>query len=180
MTPSCFLPIYTDASGVHDNRNAFKRGAGVIIDNTLVRFVWPGNSTWITNHGRSTTRLESIAALQGLLTAITLHGRKTYTVFCDNAGACHAFRKGSSKCLYTWTVLKALDDVASGTMSIVSVLKTWRCSGQVEKVADTIAKGDITSLATMGLVNYTWSRPSRVLMDWIKNQWLLHSLVSSC
>ena len=53
MTPSCFLPIYTDASGVHDNRNALKRGAGVIIANTLVRFVWPGNSTWISNHGRT-------------------------------------------------------------------------------------------------------------------------------
>ena len=85
-----------------------------------------------------------------------------------NAGACHAFRKGSSKCLYTWTVLKALDDVASGTMSIVSVLKTRRCSGHGEKVADAIAKGDIPSLANMGLVNATWSRPSRVLMDWIK------------
>ena len=65
-------------------------------------------------------------------------------------------------------MLKALDDVASGTMSIVSIIKTRRCSGHGEKVADTIAKGDITSLATMGLVNYTWSRPSRVLMDCIK------------
>ena len=106
MTPSFFLPIYTDASGVHDNCNALRRGAGVFIANTLVRFVWPGNSTWISNHGRSTTLLESIAALQGLLTAINLHGRKTYTVFCDNAGTCHTFRKGSGKCLYTWTVLK--------------------------------------------------------------------------
>ena len=105
MTPSFFLPIYTDASGVHDNCNALRRGAGVFIANTLVRFVWPGNSTWISNHGRSTTLLESIAALQGLLTAINLHGRKTYTVFCDNAGTCHTFKKGSSKCQYTWTVL---------------------------------------------------------------------------
>ena len=53
-------------------------------------------------------------------------------------------------------------------MSIVSVLKTRRCSGHGEKVADAIAKGDIPSLANMGLVNATWSRPSRVLMDWIK------------
>ena len=133
MTPSWFLPIFTDASGVHDNNNALKRGAGVIVGNTLVRFVWPGNSTWISNHGRSTTLLESIAALQGLLTAIILHGRRTYTIFCDNAATCHSFRKGSCKCLYTWTVLKALDDLASGTMSIVSILKTRRCSGYGEK-----------------------------------------------
>ena len=103
--------------------------------------------------GRSTTLLESIAVLQGLLTAITLYGRKTYTVFCDNAGTCHAFRLGSSKCLFTWTVLKTLYDVASGTMSIVSVLKTRRCSGQGERVANAIAKGDILSVSTMGLTN---------------------------
>ena len=65
-------------------------------------------------------------------------------------------------------VLKALDDLASGTMSIVSVLKTRRCSGYGEKVADAIAKGDLTSLANMGLENASWSRPSRVLMDWVK------------
>ena len=65
-------------------------------------------------------------------------------------------------------MLKALDDVASGTMSIVSVLKTRRCSGQGEIIADKIAKGDITSLDTMGLTNMAWSRPFRVLMDWIR------------
>ena len=95
--------------------------------------------------------MESIAALQGLLTAIILHGRRTYTIFCDNAGTCHSFRKGSCKCLYTWTVLKALDDLASGTMSIVSIAKTRRCSGYGENVADAIAKGDMISLANMGL-----------------------------
>ena len=65
-------------------------------------------------------------------------------------------------------MLKALDDVASGTMSIVSVLKTRRCSGQGEIIADAIAKGDIPSLDTMGLTNMAWSRPSRVLMNWVK------------
>ena len=168
MSPSWFLPIFTDASGVHDSNNALKRGAGVMVDNTLVRFVWPGNSTWISNHGRSTTLLESIAALQGLLTAVIIHGRRTYTIFCDNAGTCHSFRKGSCKCLYTWTVLKALDDLASGTMSIVTIAKTRRCSGFGENVADAIAKGDMFSLSKMGLQNATWSRPSRVLMDWVK------------
>ena len=67
-----------------------------------------------------------------------------------------------------WTVLKALDDVASGTMSIVSVEKTKRCSGHGEKVADTVAKGVITGLDKLGLTHTTWLRPSRVLMDWIK------------
>ena len=36
------------------------------------------------------------------------------------------------------------------------------------KVADAIAKGDISALDNLGLTNTAWLRPSRVLMDWIK------------
>ena len=64
-----------------------------------------------------------------------------------------------------WTVLKALDDIVSGTMSIVSIAKTKRCSGLGETIADTIAKGEITGLDRLGLIHATWVRPSRVLMD---------------
>ena len=166
MSPSLHIPIYTDASGVHGSNNYLQRGAGVyLVNNTLVRFVWPGNQTWISKHGRSTTLLESLAALQGLLTAILQFGRKSYIIFCDNAGPCHSFRKGSSRCLYNWTVLKAVDDVASGTMSMVSIAKTRRCSGFGETVADTLAKGELSGLDRLGITTPTWLRPSRVLMD---------------
>ena len=40
------------------------------------------------------------------------------------------------------SVLKAIEDVASGTMSLVAVTKTRRCSGFGELVADAIAKGE--------------------------------------
>ena len=167
--PSWHIPIYTDASGVHTPNNCLRRGGGVYLDNnTLVRIIWPGNSTWIARHGRSTTLLESLAALQGLLTSISQFGRKPYIVYCDNAGTCHSFRKGSSKCLYTWTVLKAMEDVASGTMSTISIAKTRRCSGLGENVADTLAKGELSGLERLGITNPNWSRPSRVLMDWVK------------
>ena len=50
----------------------------------------------------------------------------------------------------------------------MSIVETRRCSGYGENVADAIAKGDMISLANMGLQKASWSRPSRVLMDWIK------------
>ena len=50
----------------------------------------------------------------------------------------------------------------------MSIVETRRCSGYGENVADTIAKGDMISLSKMGLQNASWSRPSRVLMDWVK------------
>jgi len=177
MFPSSYIPIYTDASGVHGSNNYLQRGAGVyLVNNTLVRCVWPGKKTWISKHGRSTTLLESLAALQGLLSAISQYGRKAFTIFCDNAGTCHSFRKGSSRCLYSWTVLKVIDEMASGTMSMVSIVKTRRCSGFGETVADTLAKGEISGLDRLGITSPTWLRPSRVLMDWVKKPVVTHQL----
>ena len=92
------LYTYELTSGVHTPFNHLQRGGGVYLEKTsLVRITWPSNPVWIRHHGRSTTLLESLAALQGLLTAISQFGRKPYIVYCDNAGTCHAFRKGSSK-----------------------------------------------------------------------------------
>ena len=61
-----------------------------------------------------------------------------------------------------------MDDVASGTMSTISIAKTRRCSGLGENVADTLAKGELSGLERLGITNPNWSRPSRVLMDWVK------------
>merc|ERR1712215_499851 len=157
--PCRHIPVYTDASGVHTPSNHLHRGGGVYLENnSLVRITWPSNPVWISHHGKSTTLLESIAALQGLLTAISQFGRKPYVVYCEIAGACYAFRKGSCKCHYTWTILRAMDDVANGTMSMVSIEKTRRCSGFGENVADTLAKGELSVLDRLGVSNPCWSR----------------------
>ena len=98
MFPSNNISVYTDASGVHTARNRLQRGAGVYLPNgSLVRFVWPGNDQWITRHDHSTTLLESLACLQGLISAIQQYGRSSFLIYCENAGACCSFRKGSSK-----------------------------------------------------------------------------------
>ena len=69
-----------------------------------------------------------------------------------------------------------MDDVASGTMSLVSITKTRRCSGFGETIADVIAKGSIDYLDSMGISSPSWLRPSRVLMDWIRNPFVTASL----
>ena len=60
-----------------------------------------------------------------------------------------------------------MEDVASGTMSLIFVTKTRRCSGLGEIVADTIATGEPRPLDSMKLQSPTWLKPSRVLMDWV-------------
>ena len=69
-----------------------------------------------------------------------------------------------------------MDNVASGTMSLVSVTKTRRCSEFGETIADVIAKGSIDYLDSMGISSPSWLRPSRVLMDWIRNPFVTASL----
>ena len=49
----------------------------------------------------------------------------------------------SSGSEYVWTALKALDDVAIGTMSMVTIQKTRRCFRFGELIADRIAKGEV-------------------------------------
>ena len=61
-----------------------------------------------------------------------------------------------------------MDDVANGTMSVVSIEKTRRCSGFGENVADTLAKGELSGLDRLGISNPYWAKPSRVLADWVK------------
>ena len=46
-----------------------------------------------------------------------------------------------------------MDDVANGTMSMVSREKTRRCSGFGENVADTLAKGELSGLDRLGVSN---------------------------
>ena len=44
-----------------------------------------------------------------------------------------------------------MDDVATGTMSMISIDKTRRFSGLGENVADTLAKGELTGLERLGI-----------------------------
>ena len=78
------------------------------------------------------------------------------------------FKKGNSSCGLSWTVLKALSEVSQGTMSQVMIYKTRRVSGNGELIADTIAKGNMNNLLSLG-VNLSLSvKPSRVLSDYVK------------
>ena len=46
---------------------------------------------------------------------------------------------------------QGMEDIACGTMSLISVTQTRRCSGLGKIVADVIAKGDPTRLSSMGV-----------------------------
>ena len=88
----------------------------------------------------------------------------------------HLYTNISSYVCCSITNIWSLQILVDNFLSIVSIVKTRRCSGYGENVADAIAKGDMISLSKMGLQNASWSRPSRVLMDWIKKPVVTPSL----
>ena len=61
-----------------------------------------------------------------------------YSVFI---GFVEAFKKASSGCGYTYTVMKALHHVAEALNVGLQVVKTPRTSGPGERVADFLSKG---------------------------------------
>ena len=104
--------------------------------------------------------LEGFGSLLGLVMVPDLARNDEIQLPNDNAGFVHVFRKKHSTCPYTYTVAKALYDVARGlnckvkrspgvligqyfkVLMQVSVTKTKRCSGAGESAADAISKGD--------------------------------------
>ena len=73
--------------------------------------------------------LEAVAALHGFLVALKLNGRRAYRLHVDNASVVAVFKKGNTPCGYTWTLLKALQEVSVNTMSKVMVYKTKSFDG---------------------------------------------------
>ena len=105
------------------------RGGGVYLETGhFKRVVWPSNEFWRKAFGTNTMFLEAVAALHGFLVALKLNGRRAYRLHVDNAGVVAVFKKGNTPCGYTWTVLKALQEVSVNTMSKVMVYKTKRVS----------------------------------------------------
>ena len=60
----------------------------------------------------------------------------------DNSGFVHVYKRRGSRCPYTYTVAKAVYDVARGLGCKVTVSKTPRCAGPMEEIADALSKGD--------------------------------------
>ena len=80
--------------------------------------------------------------LVGLASMPNLARNKEVDIMCDNAGFVGIYQKKHCSCPYTYTIAKALFDVAKGLGCRVRVKKTPRISGHGEMVADALSKGD--------------------------------------
>ena len=89
------------------------------------------------------TFLEGCASLFLLLSVSDVVPNMPVRLFVDNAGSVWAFRKGHSKDLYTYTVVKAIYSVARALNVDLEIIKVRRCSVPGAVVADLLSKGKV-------------------------------------
>ena len=141
------VDIFTDAAG--GNELKLKNGAGGFSPPEAWYYVpWSPlirknreNSEGV-RFGSKLCCLEGYAALLGLVMVPDKVKNQEATIYCDNAGFVAVFKKRHSKCPYSYTMAKALNDVSKGLSCKLNVVKTRRCSGPAGIAADALSTGN--------------------------------------
>ena len=169
------VQIFTDAAG--GSQTQIKNGVGGFCPPSSWFYMpWPKlirenrENSEGTKFKSKLCSLEGFAALLGLVTNAAQVRNWEASIFCDNAGFVTAYRKHHSRCEYSYTIAKALNDVAEGLGCKANVVKTKRCSGPGEEAADALSKGDWDrAWAHMPQKDVDPKRIPRSLLLWINN-----------
>ena len=119
--------------------------------------------------GQKLSMLEGVAVLTGLTAAAADLAGQHVTAYTDNMGFVWAMRNGKSKDLYTYTVAKAVHDVAEGLGVKLCIRKVKRCSDREADAADALSKCDF-SRAFNNLTDKEKDPMGipRVILQWLK------------
>ena len=61
----------------------------------------------------------------------------------DNLGLVKIVEKGMSRCVWCWTIAKALVDLGNAIGTRIRLLKVGRCSEEGDVVVDLLSKGKV-------------------------------------
>ena len=170
------IPAYTDAAG--GTLNAVGHGVGGILSDDIWFYIpWPRwlnagkeNSDGV-KFDRKMTLLEIIGPLAILVAEPDRVRNKHVEVFIDNQGAVSIFAKGyTTSCLYSYTVVMAIHEVAAALNCNIVLTKIARCSDTGSVIADCLSKADFGRFYQ--LMPNRNTNPSKIplpLLQWIHN-----------
>ena len=97
--------------------------------------------------------------------------RSAVTIYTDNSGFYWAYRKGTSRDLFTYTVMKAIRTVAANLDVNLRVIWTPRCLGTGEAIADHLSKHKVAkALALAGPeAERSFGKIPEALVRWLDN-----------
>ena len=175
LVPSCHVALYPDAAGAGDKE--YKKGVGCVMDlypRVFMYMMYPDlmRLGLRTRQGHSSTNkmcfLEGCAAMIGLLMCPELLCNQTIYIYSDNAGLVGSFRKGSSHCMYTYSLLLAMRAVARSLNSRVIIKKVGRCSSTMSTIADLLSKGFLREAEEL-MGDSVWGNFSSTFTHWMSD-----------
>ena len=175
MSSLLAVPVFADAAGGSEGK--IRNGVGGFCPPHHWFYVpWPRvirenrQNSLSVRLAHKLSCLEAFGSLVGLTIVPDIARNAEIKLVNDNSGFVDAFRKKHSSCPYLYTVIKAINDVAEGLGCTVSVVKTPRCSGVGEEVADALSKGDWNrAWPLMPWKNEDPGHVPRSLLRWIGN-----------
>ena len=167
--------LYPDAAGASASNLALGMGgvAWNVPGRPMMMYPWPQRLR-LDNvkpcFQSKLTMLEAAAALSTFVGVIGNMRGHSAVVFTDNIGLAHAWRRGHSRCGFTYTLMKALAEVAFYADIQLRVEWTRRCSSPGELCADLLSKGRMAeAIQEAGVDHLIPMRISRTLAKWLHN-----------
>ena len=166
------VELCSDAAG-GDSKQWKGCGAYCEESNEFVQWKWPRfileNKLHLGQRwGRKLTLLEGLAAFVGLLAWLPkVVKRGSVILRVDNTGFVYAFKKGHSRDLFVYTIVKAMRYIADQLEFKIHVIHVSRRTSEGDKIVDYLSKGEDDKV--MGLVPGVskldiWSKR---LINWI-------------
>ena len=84
------------------------------------------------------------------------------------SGLVTSFSKGSSRCLFTYTILLAIRVLARSLNSRVVILKIRRCSDKMSTIADMLSKCQLEDAKDL-MVDSVFGKYSSTFVSWLAN-----------
>lgn len=176
LCPMPSVELYPDAAGV--SKDNLRLGCGALVDilpPILCYMMWPPfiQENRVVEGGRVGDKLsflEGIAALCAVIAEPELMFSRVVGVNSDNLGLVLAWRKGSSRCLLTYSVILALKTLERAFNMKIVMKKVPRCSSPQTQVADALSKGLVKEMHDLfPHRRLTPPRFSSTLVSWLNN-----------
>ena len=180
MDPKAHLParavdLHGDAAGGATSDKLKGWGVCCLETKEWRRRTWPKfilNNIKIKGiqYGRKLTMLEGFTSLQAAYSWAKQGQRQGgMSINCDNIGFYWAYKNGSSRDEYVWTLAKALNDLADGLGIKIQVFYQRRRTDLGDQIVDHLSKGEMTQVEALWPEGMEWSgEESRVLKTWIE------------
>ena len=174
--------LYPDAAGASSSNLSLGMGgvAWNVPGRPMMMMAWPARlrqEKALPCFQSKLTMLEAAAACATFCGVVGNMRGHSCVIFTDNIGLAHAWRRGHSRCGFTYTLMKSIAEVAYYADIQVRVEWTRRCSSPGELCADLLSKGRLAEAVQEARVtDLIPMRVSRTLAKWLHNPQVVREL----